>query len=251
MTINNLIDFYKTKRKKMTLKNSLTLGVSFILGICLAAGIFSKSLIDFKNFDRTVKVKGLSEKEVEADLVIWPIKFSFAANNSAEVFSSLENVQNEIIAFLKNEGFNDDEITLFVPSVTDNYTLSYVETSKIKFRFIGENKIVLYSSNIKKAQNAMKKIADFGKKGINFIHDYDSKIEYLYTNLNKIKPKMIEQATKNARETALKFAQDSNSKLGKIKNASQGQFSISSRDKNTEYIKKIRVVSTIEYFLDD
>jgi hypothetical protein len=74
-------------------------------------------------------------------------------------------------------------------------------------------------------------------------------VSYEFTGLNDIKPEMIEEATKNAREVAEKFATDSNSKLGKIRNASQGQFSISDRDANTPYIKKVRVVTTVNYYL--
>ena len=80
---------------------------------------------------------------------------------------------------------------------------------------------------------------------------WEYKTEYSFTKLNDIKPEMIEEATKNAREAAEKFAQDSDSKLGKIKKASQGQFSISDRDSNTPYIKSVRVVSSIDYFLND
>ena len=76
-------------------------------------------------------------------------------------------------------------------------------------------------------------------------------MSYDYTSLNSIKPKMIEEATKNARAAAEKFAKDSDSKLGKIKKAYQGQFSIDDRDANTPYIKKIRVVTTIDYSLED
>ena len=62
---------------------------------------------------------------------------------------------------------------------------------------------------------------------------------------------MIEEATISAREAALKFAKDSQSTLGKIKKATQGQFSITNRDENTPHIKNVRVVSTIEYYLED
>lgn len=80
---------------------------------------------------------------------------------------------------------------------------------------------------------------------------YQNSTEYLFTRLNEIKPGMIEEATTKAREVARKFAKDSDSRLGKIKKASQGQFSINDRDKNNPHIKKIRVVSTIEYYLSD
>ena len=82
-------------------------------------------------------------------------------------------------------------------------------------------------------------------------NNYQSQTEYLFTRLNEVKPAMIEDATRKAREVAEKFAEDSDSRLGKIRRASQGQFSISPRDNNTPHIKKVRVVSTIEYYLSD
>lgn len=98
----------------------------------------------------------------------------------------------------------------------------------------------------------MNKLAALGKKGIAFTgHSYQNSTEYLFTRLNEIKPIMVEEATTKAREVAEKFAKDSNSKLGKIKKAAQGQFSINNRDKNNPHIKKIRVVSTLEYYLSD
>jgi hypothetical protein len=81
--------------------------------------------------------------------------------------------------------------------------------------------------------------------------NYWQQAEYLYTSLNDIKPVMIEEATKNARQAAGKFAVDSDSKVGKIKKASQGLFTITNRDMNSPHIKKVRVVSTIEFYLDD
>jgi hypothetical protein len=62
---------------------------------------------------------------------------------------------------------------------------------------------------------------------------------------------MVEESTRNARATAEKFAKDSDSELGKIRRATQGQFSITDRDNNTPYIKNVRVVSTIEYYIKD
>lgn len=98
----------------------------------------------------------------------------------------------------------------------------------------------------------MDKLVDLGKKGIVIAaQNYDSRTEYIFTGLNNIKPEMVEEATILAREVAEKFAKDSNSKLGKIKKARQGQFSIQNRDSNTPYIKKVRVVSTLEYYLSD
>ena len=98
----------------------------------------------------------------------------------------------------------------------------------------------------------MSNLSQLGKQGIVFTGgNHQSQTEYVFTRLNEIKPEMIEEATTKAREVALKFAEDSNSKLGKIKRASQGQFSINARDKNNPHIKRVRVVSTVEYYLSD
>ena len=99
---------------------------------------------------------------------------------------------------------------------------------------------------------AMRRLTELGKQGIAIAgEDYGVRTEFLYTALNDIKPAMIEEATRNAREVAAKFAQDSESRLGKIRTANQGLFSIQDRDSNTAHIKKVRVVSTVEYYLVD
>ncbi|UTJ06830.1 hypothetical protein [Arcobacter roscoffensis] len=122
----------------------------------------------------------------------------------------------------------------------------------MRFRYSANQTINVYSKNVELVRSAILNISSLNKKGILFrVNDYDSKAQYFFTNLNEVKPIMIEEATRKAREVALKFAKDSNSKLGKIKKARQGQFSISSRDQNTQHIKKVRVVSTVEYYLDD
>ncbi|MCK5665921.1 MAG: SIMPL domain-containing protein, partial [Thiotrichaceae bacterium] len=106
--------------------------------------------------------------------------------------------------------------------------------------------------NINNVRAVMKLLPELGKSGIAFTgSNYQAQTEYIFTRLNEVKPEMIEEATRNARAVAEKFAADSASKLGKIRQARQGQFSISARDKNSPHIKKVRVVSTVEYYLSD
>ncbi len=107
------------------------------------------------------------------------------------------------------------------------------------------------SSSLSAATTSQKNLADLGKKGIAFSGGDFQQTQYLFTKLNDVKPAMIEEATRKAREVAEKFAADSNSKLGKIKGANQGQFSVEDRDSNTPYIKRVRVVSTVDYYLSD
>ena len=112
--------------------------------------------------------------------------------------------------------------------------------------------VVVTSEQVEKVNKLMNKQTELMSQGIAIVAgDYNYQTLYEFTGLNEIKPDMVADATKNARKAAQKFAQDSKSKLGKIKSASQGQFSIDDRDQYTPYIKNVRVVSTIEYYLKD
>jgi hypothetical protein len=230
----------------------LILGSSIIIGLFLLGTTIGKSILDYKAMDRTVVVKGLAQKEVNADIVIWPITYLRASNNLSELYKSLDNDTEAIKKFLKQNGFKNQEITLSAPHIVDKIAQNYGGSNKIQYRYSGVQTLTLYTKDIKNARKSMTAITTLGKRGITFrSNGYDNRIEYIYTKLNEIKPGMIKEATKNARISAQTFANDSQSKLGKIKSARQGQFSIYMRDKNTPYIKRVRVVSTIEYYLND
>ena len=233
------------------LKSAFILGVFIFLGLAFLGFFIGSSAIKFKEYERTVIVKGLSEKEYPADIALWPIHFSAAGNDLTELYESIEKNANEIISFLKANGFEKQEINKSPPGIIDKLAQGY-EKSKIEFRYYATQTITVYSNKIESVRSTMNKLAELGKKGIALTEGgYQNTTEYLFTRLNEIKPNMVEEATTKAREVAEKFAKNSNSKLGKIKRARQGQFSIKNRDKNNPHIKKVRVVSTIEYYLSD
>lgn len=233
-------------------REAFILGFAIFLGLVVLGYFVSNIAISLKRSERTVTVKGLSEREVHANIAIWPIKFNEAGNDLNSLYSTIENKTSLIISFLKTNSFNDDEISISAPTILDRHAQGYVESTKVKFRYSATSTITVYTSNVDSVRNTMKKLVELGKKGIAIAgQDYQTKTEFLFTKLNEIKPAMIEEATKNAREVAEKFARDSKSILGKIKHAKQGQFSINDRDSNTPYIKKVRVVSTVEYYLSD
>jgi len=231
---------------------SIILGAFLCFGLMLLGFFVSSGLMKLRGLDRTVTVKGLSEREVPANIAIWPIKFSEADNDLTNLYSALQKKNEIIIEFLKNNGFTADDVSISAPAILDRQAQSYGDSSEIKFRYTANSTISLYTDKVDTVRKTMKKLVDLGKQGIAIAgQDYQTKTQFLFTELNEIKPEMIEEATKNARKTAQKFAIDSNSKLGKIKKARQGQFSINDRDSNTPHIKKVRVVSTLEYYLSD
>jgi hypothetical protein len=233
-------------------KSMFTLGIFILLGLSSLGYFISSSVVKFKQYDRSVTVKGLSQKEYKADIVLWPIKFVIPDNDFFKLNENIEKNTKIIFDFLKKNGISDDEITVQSPSITDRLASDYSNSRNFEYRYLGKRTINIYSKNVDKIRETISKLNELTKEGIVFkIDDYDTRIEYIFTKLNEVKPLMIEESTKKAREVALKFAKDSSSKLGKIKKARQGQFSITNRDKNTPYIKTVRVVSTVEYYLSD
>lgn len=232
--------------------SAFILGAFIFVGLAALGYLLGNAAIQYKQFDRSVTVKGLSEREYDADIVIWPIQFSGASNDLESLYDVMENNAQKIKHFLIENGIGQEEISFTSPAITDKSAQQYGSSARPEFRYTASQTVTVYSKNIQAVRALMGSLSDLGKQGIVFTGDlYQSQTEYIFTRLNEIKPAMIEEATTKAREVAEKFASDSQSRLGKIKRASQGQFSITARDKNNPHIKKIRVVSTVEYYLSD
>ena len=231
---------------------ALLLGAGILLGLTALGYLLGNAVDRFKSYDRTVTVKGLAEREVPADIVIWPIQFTAASNDLAALYRDIAESSERIEQFLGQQGVAADEISVSLPAVTDKSAQQYGGGARPEFRYTALQTVTVYSQKVEQVRAAMDKLAALGREGIAFSQgNYQGQTEYIFTGLNDIKPQMVEQATQEARQVAQKFAEDSDSVLGKIKRASQGQFSISDRDKNNPHIKKVRVVSTVEYYLSD
>ena len=232
--------------------SAVLLGTLLCVGLATMGLLLSEGIIKFRDMERVVSVKGLSERDMPADVAIWPIRFTEVSNDLSELYGSLESKNDKVNNFLRQQGFKVDEISVSVPAIQDRQAQGFSEEQVRNGRYAGTSTLTVYSNDIEMVRKAMSNLAQLGQNGIAISgQDYDVKTQFLFTKLNDIKPAMIEEATRNAREVAEKFAHDSGSKLGKIKRASQGQFSIDDRDSNTPYIKKVRIVSTVEYDLVD
>lgn len=236
----------------MNRSSAIILGLGLFFGLAVLGLLVSRAALDVKLLDRSVTVKGLSEREFNADVVIWPIQFALAENDLESLYGALDEQTAKIRTFLEGKGIADSEITVSSPSITDKSAQQYGGNMPAEFRFTAMQTVTVYSDRIDAVRGIMGGLSELGRQGIVLTGgDYQAQTDYLFTRLNDIKPEMIEEATRKAREVAEKFAADSNSRLGKIKRASQGQFSITPRDRNNPHIKQVRVVSTIEYYLAD
>lgn len=228
------------------------LGGFLFAGLVVLALIASNAAMEVKAHERTVQVKGLAEREVPADTVIWPLSYQVASNDLDQVYAAI-TAKNEIVKqFLADNDLDLTEVTTSPPTVLDRFAQAYGSTAEIEYRYVATSTITLFSTDVDAVRKAMANAIALGRNGIALSGpQYGNQVQFLFTKLNDIKPDMLEEATVNARAAAQRFAADSESSLGKIKTARQGVFSISDRDSTTPHIKKVRVVSTIVYYLSD
>lgn len=232
------------------MKNNNFLAVCLLTGLVILGAMIPVAVSKFRAYDRTVNVKGLSEMEVKADKVIWPIPFTVVGNDLNAVYSQIDRNTKEIMEFLTSGGISADEISVSLPTISDKYAQEYGNNDRT-YRYFTKSVVTVCTGNVDTVLALMKKQTDLLKKGIvvGSENTWSNPVEFKFEGLNAIKPAMIEEATKNAREVGEKFAKDSGSRLGKIKTANQGTFTIENRDSNTPYIKKVRVVTSVTYYL--
>ncbi len=230
-------------------KGKMFSGLFVMIGLIVLGLMIPKAVSEYRSYDRTVNVKGLCEREVKADKVIWPVVYKVMADDIQSIYDQIDRSNETVMSFLTKGGIGQGEITVSVPQISDKYANEYGSNDR-QYRYIATNVVTVYTNNVDKVLELMSKQSDLLKKGIvTGGNSWENPVEFKYEGLNEIKPSMIEEATKNAREAAEKFAKDSKSKLGKIKTANQGTFTIENRDSNTPYIKKIRVVTSTTYYL--
>lgn len=229
---------------------NLWMGVAIAIGLVALGFLLKSGIENFKDRERVVSVKGLCEEEVPADYVIWPLVYKEVGNDLFSITQSVSAKNKEIVRFLKAKGIDESEISVAPPALVDLEAERY-RPEQTPYRYNITSVVTVASNKVDLVSSLILQQAELLKKGIALTSDdYRYQTIYSFNGLNNIKPAMIEKATKNAREAAVKFAEDSGSKLGKIRTADQGTFSITDRDSNTPSIKIVRVVTRIDYYLE-
>ena len=225
--------------------DSLKIGISIVM----AAVILAVGLANIITPERSVSVRGLAEREGGADLAVWNMSFSMGENSLESMQKSILEKTEVIKKYLIKHGLEESDFTVKPAAITDNSLNSYMDQTKITYKFVAQQTILVRSGKIEAVKSAYADSLELVSAGIAVSQDYDSKVSYEFTKLNDIKPEMIAEATKNARTAAEQFAHDSNSKVGKIKKATQGLFTIEDAAVGLEDKKSVRVVNTVEYLL--
>jgi len=212
----------------------------------LGAALFVFSIAFFfsaQNFSKQgsfVEVKGLSEKIVKADVAIWSLNFEVKSNNIDTLYADIEKNLSAINGFLKEKGFEESEINVAPVNI---YQDTYREAL---FRYNSNTQLSVYTKKVDLVRSASKDTLLLVKKGVTL---NQNSIAFEFSDINSIKPEMLAEAIKNARISAMQFAQESGSRLGNISRGNQGVFDITDKDPGSPEYKKIRVVSSLRFLL--
>ena len=224
------------------IKNNNTLLLASIISIVvlLSALIFLISARSFSDQGSYVEVKGLSEKIVKADTAIWNMNFDIKSNDVDALYAETERNITTIKNFLKEKGFEDAEINVAPINI-------YQDTYKdALFRYNSNNQLSVYTNKVDLVKATSKETLALVKKGVTLSQN---SINFEFSDINSVKPEMLAESIKNAKETAKSFAKESGSGLGGVTRGNQGVFDITDKDPGSPEFKKIRVVSTLRFLL--
>ena len=230
--------------------NPVATGLLIAIGIAVGGFFVGNGLLEARSSDRYVTVRGLAEREVPADLVVWPIVFTVTADDLATLQRRTDESAGKIRAFLA-DGFPSEEISTSQARVNDRQAQGIAGQGGRLERYVAESTVTVRSTRIGTVREAMERSGELVGQGVALINSYDASTEYFFTGLDQVKPEMIREATRDARRAAQQFAEDSGARVGGIRNAQQGYFSINDRDRFSPEHKKVRVVTTVQFFLVD
>ncbi len=247
-------------------KKYIVIAVAMIIAFLIHGLFVGRAITRFKKEDRSISVKGFSEKEVKSNMAVWTIKIRITTNDLTEGSKEIEDLKNKVIQFLLKNQITSDELVQKELNVNDKLAQDYGNDNVFKYRYIIENVMQVRSTNVDNIQKISRMTDELLKAGVvvSSNQEYNPSVKYMYTKLNEIKTAMLSEATLNAKGAALEFAKNNEVSLGKLKRANQGLFTISDRDDAmvsqsdangyelnvNDVFKRVRVVINVEYSID-
>lgn len=245
-------------------KPAITLGALLAFGLIVGGWLLGAQIKATRLSDRYVSVKGLVERTVKSDLAIWSLDYKEAGDDLAQVYAKTETDKKSILEFLGQQGIQSSEIEVGIIHVVDKQANEY-GGDRTGPRYIVEQPLTVRSTRVDQVAQAAQKSMALVQKGVVLSSERGQALLYKFNGLNAIKPDMISEATRNARMAAERFASDSGSRVGAIRTANQGVFSILAANQgstgagenyaladnaDTSLMKTVRVVTSVDYYLE-
>lgn len=251
--------------RRLNATDQAALGLFIAVGLIVGGWLLGSQIKATRLADRYVTVKGLVERTVKSDLAIWPLSYTEAGDVLSQVYAKSEADKQVIVDFLKQQDIQGKEIEVGSIQVVDNQATQYGGPNRPPHRYIITQEITVRSARVEQIAATAQKMMNLVQKGI--VLSGNGQVTYKFNGLNTIKPDMITEATRTARAAADRFASDSGSKVGAIRQANQGVFAILAADQgsdtsdpgdyqgadqgaDTSLMKKVRVVTTVQYYLE-
>jgi hypothetical protein len=165
---------------------------ALLLGLCLAAGLaaagwlLSDALYRARAADRFVTVKGLAEREVPANLALWPIVFTVTADDLTALQARIDASAGVVREFLTD--FAGDEIAVSMPRITDRQGQSFGPGAGPVERYLAETTVTLRTGRIDGVKAAMQRSGELVRRGVAVIRSYESNTQFLFTTIEDRDP---------------------------------------------------------------
>lgn len=242
----------------MATERSLVSAVVLALGVALGGVFIGYGFVRGRAADRYVEVKGLAEREVTADLALWPLRYVSTGEDLAATQAQITRNTRQVYAFLARNGIDTTSVQLQALEVSDAFANRF-PGERGGPRYVIQQTVMVRSDKPQVVLAASQKVSELVGAGVVLSSSGEYGIggpSFLFTRLNQLKPSMVREATGNARASAEQFAADSRTSLGGIRQANQGVFVILPRDQTpgvnegAQIQKIVRVVATVQYFLE-
>lgn len=226
-----------------------------VLGLLLALGLavfgleVGHAVKRGREFDRFLTVRGLSERSVKATVGIWPLRFASDAEALPELRQKIDADRALVLDYLKGEGLPPADVSFGLPEITDRSELPPKDAPRLP-RYKAVTTLVVRSTDVDRLKRAIQEVGALLEKGVALASGEEDKAQFAFDKVNDLKPEMIREATANARAAAETFARDSKARVGAMRRATQGAVEIEDLDVATPEMKVLRVVTTVDFFLD-
>ena len=232
---------------------ALVLAVGLTFGGWFVGNGFARG----RTSDRFVEVKGLAEREVMADLALWPLRYVSTGDDLGVAQAGITRSTRQVLAFLSRHNIDTSGVQLQALEVSDAFANRF-PGERGGTRFVIQQTVMVRSPNPEVVMAASQQVSELVAVGVVLSASGEYGLggpTFVFTRLNQLKPSMVAEATANARAAAEQFAKDSRSGRGEIRRANQGVFVILPRDQapgineSGQLQKILRLVSTVQYAL--
>lgn len=235
----------------VTTRSFAVLGALLAGGLAIFGVLIGRAVQRGREFDRYLTVRGLSEREVKATVALWPVRFTVTAEELPALKTAMEESRRTVQAFFRAQEIPVEDVSVGLPVVLDRVDRDYGEAVTKVPRYKAVVTLVVRSAAVDVVKRAIQNVDQLLDQGIQFAGaEHGERPEFLFGEVNELKPSMIEEATANARASAQKFAQDSKARVGSIRRATQGVVEINDLDLAQPERKLVRVVTTVDFFIE-